>query len=120
MQSRPYQEKKQELPGFPYSVLSQMEKSLKELVHPYRTAYLFCVVLGTWWILSPVQFPEPGDLGASSSSSHNNWMLDVWTNSFLEEARDLVLLGNEPGEMVWDVPAALSDSWEDPSWLHAG
>ena len=47
MQSRPYQEKNQELPGFPYSVLSQMEKSLKKLVHPYRTAYLFCVVLGT-------------------------------------------------------------------------
>ena len=42
-------------------------------------------------------------------------MLDVWTNSFHEEARDLVLLENEPGEMVWDVPAVLSDSWEDPS-----
>ena len=37
------------------------------------------------------------------------------SDSFQEEARDLVLLENEPGEMLWDVPATLSDSWEDPS-----
>lgn len=99
-----------------HSVLSQKDYSLELLMHPNRTASLFCVAPGDSWMPIPYQQLALGDLG-----TNNSWMPAIKvgaqgmvTSSFQEEIGHLVLLLEQAGSKQWGMcPPALLGSWED-------